>query len=252
MDFTKFVLMNHVKVITSQNISIDYDVAGVGERIAARIIDLLLFFLIYLLFILIVSGLGLAFDNIGNLILLALYGSLFVFYDLLCEIFFNGQSVGKRILKIKVVSLDGYQPSVGQYFLRWLFRFVDFTLTMQVGALICVALSENKQRIGDIVAGTTLIKTVPRTQLEAIAFHPPTEELYKPLFPEVTSLNDQDITLIHDVVANFSKTGNNMLVYKMAMKAKDVLQLNIPNEMNEWEFLKQIVRDYSYLTSNTK
>ncbi|MEH6304071.1 RDD family protein [Olivibacter sp. CPCC 100613] len=241
--------MNHVNVITSQNVSIDYDVAGVGERIAARIIDLAFFFLIYLLFILIVSSLGLVFGNGGYLILLILYGLLFVFYDLLCETLFNGQSVGKRMLKIKVISLDGYQPSLGQYFLRWLFRFIDFTLTMQIGGLICVAVSENKQRIGDIVAGTTLIKTVPRTQLDALVFQAPREEEYNPLFPEVANLADQDIALIHDVLANFNKSGNNMLVYKMAMKAKEVLHVNIPKEMNEWEFLKQIVQDYAYLTS---
>ena len=82
----------------------------------------------------------------------------------------NGQSVGKRILKIKVISLDGSQPSIGQYFIRWLFRLVDFALTAQVGGLICVAVSKNKQRIGDIVAGTTLIKTVPYTQLDHMLF----------------------------------------------------------------------------------
>lgn len=241
--------MNYVNVITSQNVTIDYDVAGVGERVAARIIDLGLFLLVYLLFVLIVSSLGLIFDNSGYLILLIIYGLLFVFYDLLCETLFNGQSVGKRVLKIKVISLDGYQPSLGQYVLRWLFRLVDFTLTMQIGALVCVAASENKQRIGDIVAGTTLIKTVPRTQLSAVAFRAPEEEEYHPQFPEVTNLSDRDIALIHDVLANFNKSGNNMLIYKMAMKAKDTLNLELPQEMDEWEFLKQIVRDYAYLTS---
>ncbi|GAA4805305.1 hypothetical protein GCM10023231_38100 [Olivibacter ginsenosidimutans] len=243
--------MNQVSVITSQNISIDYDVAGLGERIAARIIDYLLFFCIYLLAVLIVVSLGQIFSNTTMVVLLVVYGLLFVFYDLLCETLFNGQSIGKRLLKIKVISLDGYQPSLGQYFLRWLFRLVDFVLTAQVGGLICVAVTPNKQRIGDIVAGTTLIRTVPRTALEAVVFRPPIEgDSYTPIIPEVIHLSDQDITLIHEVIVNFNKSGNNLLVYKMAMKAADVMQVRIPNGMDELAFLQQVIKDYNHVMAS--
>jgi len=242
--------MNHVSVITTQNIAIDYDVAGVGERIAARIIDYAIFFAIYLLFFIVVASLGLIFNNSAIVALLIVYGMLFVFYDLLCETLFNGQSIGKKVLKIKVISLDGYQPSLGQYFLRWLFRFVDFVLTAQVGGLISVAVTPNKQRIGDIVAGTTLIKTVPRTALEAVVFRPQVEDgRYMSIIPEVTSLSDQDISLIHEVIQNFNRSGNNMLIYKMAMKVKDTLGVKIPDAMNELEFLQLVIKDYNYLTS---
>lgn len=243
--------MNHVSVNTSQNISIDYDVAGLGERIGARMIDYLLFFFIFLLAALILPSLGEGFDDAVTIILMIVFGSLFVFYDLLCETIFNGQSVGKRILKIKVISLDGYQPSLGQYFLRWLFRLVDFTLTAQVGGLICVAVTSDKQRIGDIVAGTTLIKTVPRTNLDAVVFRPVVDsESYTPLIPAVALLSDQDINLVHEVMHNFNKSGNNMLVYKMARKAADVMQVDIPEGMDEWQFLQQLVKDYNYVTAN--
>ena len=46
----------------------------------------------------------------------------FFFYDFLCEIFLNGQSIGKKILKIKVVKIDGTQPGLGSYFLRWIYK----------------------------------------------------------------------------------------------------------------------------------
>lgn len=241
--------MNHVSVITPQNITIDYDVAGVGERIVARIIDYAIFLAIYLFFLIITLSLRLI-DNSGYIILLIILGVLFVFYDLLCEVFFNGQSVGKRVLHIKVISLDGYQPSLGQYFLRWLFRFVDFTLTLQVGGLICAAVTPNKQRIGDLVAGTTLIKTVPRTSLDAVVFKPQVQEDdYVPILPEVIQLSDQEITLIHEVISNFNKSGNDMLVYKMAMKACEAIRVEIPESMDELQFLQQIMKDYNYLTS---
>lgn len=241
--------METIRVSTSQHVDIDYPVAGLGERVAARLIDFGLFIAIFLIFLLFFSLTGLI--NSGRIVvivMLLIFGAGFVFYDLICEIFMNGQSIGKRLLKIKVISLDGAQPSLGQYFIRWVFRIVDFVLTSWVGALICVAVTENKQRIGDIVAGTTLIKTVPRTQFEHIAFHPAAEE-YIPVFDTVAEMNDRDIELIHEVLNTYYKTRNADLVYQMAAKVTNHLRISIPEGMNELQFLKTVIMDYNQITA---
>ena len=242
--------MNTIKISTAQNIAIEYDVAGLGERIAARLIDMGIFILIYfagLIFIGLLTGFGA--DEVGLIIALSIYGLLYVFYDLVCEVFFNGQSVGKRAMKIKVVSLDGTQPTMGQYLLRWLFRIVDFVLTSGVGAIIAVAVTQSKQRIGDMVAHTTLIKTTPRTQLSAIAFRPLADDGYQPLFPEVSQLSDQDIALIHEVLQNYTKSGNNLLIYNTANKLKNHLQVQLPSAMDEMRFLHTVIKDYNVITA---
>ncbi len=242
--------METVSVSTSQHVNIDYPVAGLGERVAARLIDFALFIVVFLVFLLFFSITGIInADRVVMTVMVIIYAAGFVFYDLICEIFMNGQSIGKRWLKIKVISLDGSQATIGQYFIRWVFRIVDFVLTSWVGALICVAVTENKQRIGDIVAGTTLIKTIPRTQLEHIAFHPTTEETYTPTFDTVTELGDRDIELIHEVLGTYYKTRNADLVYQMAAKVSAHLRITIPEGMNELEFLKTIVMDYNQLTA---
>src|ERR1700744_2524506 len=122
--------MQTIKITTSQNIDIDYEVAGLGERILARLIDLAIFFLIYILG-LSIGSLANWFtgENVTIIIAIIIYAVLLVFYDLIFEIFMNGQSIGKRIMKIKVISLDGGQPRIGQYFMRWMFRIVDFLIT---------------------------------------------------------------------------------------------------------------------------
>ncbi|WP_316785736.1 RDD family protein [Pedobacter frigiditerrae] len=241
--------METVKVNTSQHVDIDYPVAGLGERVGARLIDLALLIFVLVAFIIIFSMTGVLSGNeITTIVLISIYGAGFVFYDLLCEIFMNGQSVGKRLLKIKVISLDGSQPTLGQYFMRWLFRIIDFTLTSQVGALICVAVTENKQRIGDIVAGTTLIKTVPRTNIGHIAFHPVADE-YETTFDNVYQLTDRDIELIHEVLNTYYKTYNADLIYQMASKVSSLLSITIPEGVNELDFLKTIITDYSHITS---
>lgn len=233
--------METIKVNTSQQVDIDYPVAGLGERVSARLIDLAvitgLFILLSIIYLMI------------NTKLLFVFGAIvYAFYNLFCEIVMDGQSIGKRLMKIKVISLDGGQASMGQYFIRWIFRLVDFAMTAQVGGLICIALTENKQRVGDIVAGTTLVRTVPYTQYEHIAFQP-AEIDYIPVFQTVTELSDRDVEIIHEVINTYYKTSNAAIVYSMAAKIKGLLALELPEGMNELDFLKTIVKDYSHLTS---
>lgn len=244
--------METIKVNTSQHVDIDYPVAGLGERIAGALIDMGLFLGLYLLFVLlaVLGGLSGLIDGAPVIffILIGLYVGAYVFYDLICEIFMNGQSIGKRLMKIKVISLDGGQASIGQYFIRWLFRLVDFTLTAQIGGLISIAVSKNKQRIGDMVAGTTVIKTIPRTNFSHIAFHP-VEEEYLPIFSNTSLLTDRHIELIHEVISTYYKTFNAELIYAMSEKVANLLSVNRPEGMNEMDFLKTVIKDYNHQTS---
>jgi uncharacterized RDD family membrane protein YckC len=242
--------MQTIKITTSQNIDIDYEVAGLGERIVARLIDLAIFFLIYILG-LFVSGLTnwFAGGSVGIIIVIIVYAVLFVFYDLIFEIFMNGQSIGKRIMKIKVISLDGGQPRVGQYFMRWLFRIIDFLIGWPgLIALIVAAESEKTQRIGDIVAGTILIRTEPRTQINNVVFMPMYDG-YQPVFKEAGQLSDKDIELIHEIISAYVKTGNNVVVYNMALRVKEHLNVTAPNGMNDMLFLQTIIKDYNHISA---
>jgi uncharacterized RDD family membrane protein YckC len=242
--------MQTIKITTSQNIDIDYEVAGLGERIVARLIDLAIFFLIFFLGMFI-GSITSWFTNsgIGTVIVLIIYGTLFVFYDLIFEIFMNGQSVGKRIMKIKVISLDGGQPRVGQYFMRWLFRIVDFLLTWPgLVALIAAAVNEKTQRVGDMVAGTILIRTKPRTQINNIVFMPMYDG-YQPVFKEAAQLNDKDIELIHEIIGAYMKSGNNVVAYNMAQRVKEHLNVVPPNGMNDMLFLQTIIKDYNHISA---
>ncbi|MEJ2904627.1 RDD family protein [Pedobacter panaciterrae] len=240
--------METIQVNTSQHVAIDYPVAGLGERVAARLIDLGAFIVVAILLMVLTALTGSAQSKILVISIWSIYGACFVFYDLISEIFMNGQSIGKKLLKIKVISLNGGQASLGQYFIRWLFRLVDFTLTAQVGGLICVAITENKQRIGDIVAGTTLIKTVARTGFNHIAFHP-VEEEYTPVFAYADQLTDRDAELIHEVISTFYRTNNADLIYAMSARISTHLAIKVPVGMNELEFLKTVIKDYRHITS---
>ena len=143
---------------------------------------------------------------VATIITITVWLVLFLFYDLLCEVFMNGQSFGKKVMKIKVISLNGARPRVGQYILRWLFRIVDIGITFGSGAIISIALTDNKQRIGDMVAGTAVISLKPQTFNDLVFGPPPVD--YQPLYTQVIQLTDGDVVLIHDVIRNFNRTRN--------------------------------------------
>lgn len=250
--------MQIVKVTTSQNIDIDYQVASLNDRITARVIDYVIFICVYSLFtmVFVVSQVGQGnsdnpFDTGGFLILVIVWLIACVLYDLLTELFLNGQSFGKRSVKIRVISLSGTRPGLGQYLLRWVFRIIDFGVTFGTAAVISVAFSDNKQRIGDMIAGTTVIKTAPLNKFTDLVFGPPAED-YKPTYAEVVQLTDVDVVLIYDVIKNFNRTRNSWLIYKLALRIKAFLNVRYPQEINEYQFLEIILNDYNYLIAKNE
>jgi len=238
--------METITINTTQNIDIDYETGGLGERVVARLIDYAIFlpFLFLGIFLTAVTNP----QVIGGFFILL--GVIFLFYDLLCEVFFNGQSLGKRVMKIRVISIDGARPKFSQYLLRWLFRLVDFGVTGGVAALVSAVVTDNGQRIGDLVAGTALIRSVPRTQIHNVVYGD-VDEAYKPVFTQASELTGNDIALIHEVIENYFKTGNNTVVFTLAEKIKAHLQITTTPQMNNLLFLQTIIKDYSHITAQT-
>jgi hypothetical protein len=130
-----------------------------------------------------------------------------------------------------------------------LFRIVDFAL-IEPGfiALVVAAVGDKPQRVGDIVAGTMLIRTVPRTNMNSIVFMPMYDG-YQPVFKEAGQLTDKDVELIHEIINAYTKTGNNVVVYNMALRVKGHLGITPPNGMNDMLFLQTIIKDYNHISS---
>jgi uncharacterized RDD family membrane protein YckC len=235
--------MPTITVQTSQNIEIDYDLAGVGDRIVAYLIDVLIYIAYYTSLMLLqstgdFSGYGFQFVAIIPILV----------YQLLSEVFLNGQSIGKRVKKIRVISLDGNQPHIGQYLIRWLFRIVDIMLSSGLVAILSISLSEKAQRVGDMLAGTTVVRTRRQTKIDDTLFLE-TDENYIAKYPQAVNLSDQDISLLKEVLnrqvrSNYESMN---LTRKAADKVMKMLNIMTPDDPNS--FLQDIIRDYNFLTS---
>lgn len=238
--------MDSVRVQTTQNVEINYEIASLGDRMLAAIIDYLVILAYFITLILIALGfseLGIRDDGAG-IALFALYLPI-LFYDLLFETFMNGQSIGKRAMKIKVIKVDGTQPSFGSYFIRWILRIVDMALFSPVVALLTILINGKGQRLGDIAANTTVVKLTERIKLSDTLFEE-VDAQHEITYREVSQLNDSDVETIKEVLQTAETLDDNSALNllektKLALEQKMGVKAAQPTE----DFLETLVKDYN-------
>lgn len=242
-----------IEVQTTQNVTIDYDTAGIGKRLLAYILDwifIILWVAGWMWVFSIITGLGLRYlyeGDMFSIVLIILFFFPVVLYDFIFESLNNGQSPGKMILKIRVINLDGTTPSTGTYLIRWLFRLIDFTFTNNFLAVIMVAVTKKSQRLGDLLAGTTVIdlnlnaanKQLSITDLD---FHTD----YKVSYADVLDrLSDKDIQTIMSIVDDGRMRDSDYFNKRLADRIKTITGYTF--EGPDRVFLRKVVSDYNFL-----
>lgn len=170
------------------------------------------------------------------------------FYSLVQESLMEGQTLGKKILKIKVVKIDGYQASFGDYLIRWLFRVIDISIGSGIIGLIAMVVNGKTQRLGDMSAGTAVITlknkvTINSTILEDIG------EEYQPKYPLVIKLSDNDARIIKETFHNAMKSNDFVVLNKLTAKIEQVT--GIKNELGSTrDFIQTVLKDYNYYTQS--
>jgi uncharacterized RDD family membrane protein YckC len=233
--------MQTVRVRTTQNVFIDHPVASVGDRILAYLIDSLVLFL----YLFAAGTLLVQLDIDAWYVWLIILGIPFLFYFLVFEILMNGQTPGKRVMNIQVIQLNGTPATIGNYLLRWIFTPVDFMLSGVV-AIICIAMGGKGQRVGDVVAGTSVVKLIRQEEITAHDVFVTPDQLHVPTFNQVGLLKDEDIELIQRALDVARTQGNEHPANMIAEKIKRVL--NIESDRPAIEFLNTIVKDYTILS----
>ena len=237
--------MENVSINTSQNVQISYPLAGLSDRIFAFMIDgvIVTSLTIVIVIILIFSG---ALDTAPFTFLLATVPAFF--YHLLMELTMNGQSIGKKSMNIKVVKLNGSQVSLGGYLLRWIIRPLDITFYGGV-AILCIAVGGKGQRLGDMAAGTTVIKLNKSGFLKDHAISR-IDEYYIPVFHNADVLLASHINLIDKAIKAKLEMLDNRPVEVIAAKTKQML--DITTTLPDLKFLHTIVKDYHHLKLQEK
>ena len=232
--------MEKVSINTSQNVQISYSLAGLGDRIFAYFIDIVIMFSITMV-LLIALAYSEILDTTPLLSLLAILPAFF--YHLVFELTMNGQSIGKKALNIKVVKLNGSHATLGGYLLRWIFWPID-TFFYGGIAILCIVIGGKGQRLGDITAGTTVIKLNKSGFLKDHTLND-LDVNYTPVFLDADQLSPEYIALIKLAIKAKLEMLDNKPVEAIAAKTKS--KLNITSDLPDLKFLHTIMKDYHHL-----
>jgi uncharacterized RDD family membrane protein YckC len=235
--------MQTIQVRTTQNVFIHYPLASVGDRILAYLFDRV----VIIAFMIAVGTFLYYADARNEWIWIALLGFPYLFYSVFFEIFMNGQTLGKYLLKIRVIRLNGTPASIGDYVLRWVFAIIDFGVLGGAIALILVAAGGKGQRLGDLVAGTTVIKLVEQQEVTAAQVFVTPETEYQPQFSQAIQLNERDIELIQRALEVNRDTGNAAPMLAVTEKIKT--QLGVQTDLPPVKFLYTLIKDFNHLSS---
>ena len=237
--------MSTIRIQTTQNVTLEYEIASAGERVLSSLIDYSLYLVWFIVWGVLNNTYHFAPQGRAGQVLMLLPTT---FYMLACEVFFNGQSLGKKARYLRVVRLDGTRAGFGDYLLRWLLRPIEILATLGVLAFITILLNGRGQRLGDLAAGTGVISLKPRaTARSPLAAEATLVDDYQPVFSQAAALTDHDVALIRQLVYQSSRQGNYLLQNEVANKVKAVT--GIRTDLPDLPFLQTVLRDHAHLVA---
>ncbi|MGQ1909248.1 RDD family protein [Marinifilum sp. RC60d5] len=237
--------MSKINIETSQNVQLNFPVASVGERMVAYLLDMVFIGVCFMFC-------GLLFGALGEeYVMIFVIMIPFLFYSLLFELFMGGQTPGKKIMKIKVYKIDGDSADFISYLIRWMFRLVDIGLTNGIAAILTIVIGEKGQRVGDILAKTTVVKLNRKLSLSNTILSDIPEN-YELVFSEVKKLKDNDLELFKQVVEKLKTMDDYVEKLTFGLKARKKVsdKLGIQTEMPPEQFFQTLITDYNYIHKN--
>jgi uncharacterized RDD family membrane protein YckC len=156
-------------IVTPEAVVLDIDTAGLGSRLAAVIVDALIQGGALGLLVLAADVLGAGISRVTAFLLATVVGLTPSAYGALFEGLWNGRTPGKRWQHLRVVQSRGQPVTWGQVVVRNLFRLLD--LFLLVGPVLIVA-TRRSQRLGDLAAGTIVVREPKGPAPEALALGP--------------------------------------------------------------------------------
>ncbi|BAV06074.1 Uncharacterized membrane protein YckC, RDD family [Filimonas lacunae] len=244
--------MQKITVPTAFNIELEFETAELLNRFWALLFD---FFVMgaYVLAVIIIplsnaSERGETFKDSLTVLQILLFIPVLT-YSLLCEVFLNGQTLGKKVARIKVISETGGKPQLHQFFIRWLTRWITYAFPFTIVDLVSYLSTKKNQRLGDVAAGTMVIKTSLSSSLSTTVFQEVADN-YQPRYQSALQLSDRDMNTIKTALVNY-RIGKASL--QRIDRIADTIRtaLHIQEYEDNIYFLETLLRDYNHLSNQS-
>lgn len=258
--------MSDIQITTSQNVAVNFHLGSIGHRVGAYIID----FLIKCAYMFVVgytierhfSG------DVEDMLFLIFFTPVY-FYTLISEIVTGGQTLGKIIVGIKVVKLEGYAAGAKEFFLRWVLNDVWLFLSLSVIAysftndwevwfmlfpfifmadFIIMVVNNKNQRIGDIFAGTTTVTIRNRTPITQTILENLSED-YQPTYPQVVKLTDGDARIIKEAFKTARSLNDKETLKRLRNRIETVIEVQDESK-TDIQFITIVMKDFNYYTQD--
>ncbi len=247
--------MKTIEINTTQNVTIEYDLATLRERGLGLALDLAIVLFGYGIFAMLLRAMtgGAIFDLLPAHVWFIIFplGAFFL-YSIVMEMVNFGQTVGKQVTGVKVVRLDGKDPEWSDVLLRAILHLADSVFSMAAIGSMLIKTTAKSQRLGDMAANTTVIKIhntrniFRLTDIQNIQ----TLENYKPVFPQVKQMSERDMLFVKNVLSRHQQYKNDAheaVVEDLVTHLMPILGIG-ERPLNRVEFLKTLLRDYIVLT----
>ena len=272
-------LQEEYTIDTPENVTFGYEVAGIGSRFIGAIIDTLMLALSLFALNLVLgfllewvgaSGAAATFAPLDTemswvaglvLAIYVLLNFLLVMgYYLIFELIWNGQTVGKRAAKIRVVRLNGNPAGFLEIVVRNLLRIVDFLPVGYGVGLVVMFFNRHARRLGDFAAGTIVIKEQADINLATLTqsnstINVPTDheiEVWRQQFPNLRQLTADDYELLQETLRRHDR---GQVSVQALYRLCDVIAHKVATTppTHEWQssrsFLVEVLAAYRHLSS---
>jgi len=230
-----------LQVETPEHVMLDLEIAGVGSRALAALLDLLIMVgsgIGVLIVVAIFAGFGVTIGSIGGAILLFVGFLVWTGYFMLFEGLRQGQTPGKRIVGIRVVSDTGNAVSMGAAAARNLLRIADFMPPPYLIGGVLVALHPRGKRLGDMVAGTVVARDRP---FQLVAQSARTVETQAPL-SLIPELSDAEFRLLAKFEGRQAQLAEPARLRLAASLARRMAEHPAPAGLSDLEHLLELHR----------
>lgn len=242
--------MRTISIVTPQNVMIELEGAGFLLRAVAFGIDIIVRIILVLFFFLALGFMNMGGDAEMVFIYLIILPTM-IFYTFLFELFLNGQTPGKMMTGIDVRLVDGSAAGPDACLTRWFMRVIDIYVTMGALAGMLINATEKEQRLGDLLAGTIVVKKKKSAGISIEAL----EELqrsddYAPQYPQVVNLKEEDVLLIKNTVIRFERYKNKShraSISTLVIHLQELLGIE-ERPKDALKFLRTCIKDYIILT----
>ena len=245
------------EILTPERVRLRYDIAGIGSRSAAALIDtaiqaLIVIALIVLAFLTLAllprargsiqgpvqAGLGIIFivETVGTFVVAWAYYLLF-------ELAWSGQTPGKRAVGVRVIRENGYPIRAWDAVVRNLVRIVDGPPFGVVIGLLAMLLNARSRRLGDFAAGTIVVREAKHRSVSSITAADEASVSEASIAPP--SLSAQDATLVRDVLMRRHSMEAQVwgsLAHRLAVRLAQAYGLRTPSAMDDEAFLESLTR----------